>query len=211
MKWDDLLNIVRDKPLFSTAFLTVGRNSQAAVQLQLSRWTKAGKIIKLRRGLYMLSNPYRKIDPHSFLISNYMKPASYISLQSALSYYGMIPEHVPVITAVTTQRPEFIQTEMGVYMYKHIKNDLFSDFVYRKVVGDQSVFIATPEKCLIDLIYMTSDGDNLSFLSELRLQNTEILNFDVMRQIAEKSKSPKLLRAVNGVQRIIEHEDYVEL
>jgi len=159
----------------------------------------------------MLGRPYRKVDPHPFLISNRMKSASYVSLQSALSFYGMIPEYVPVITAVTTQRPETVQTEEGIYVYKHVQKKFFSDFVYRSVLDDQSVFIATPEKSLLDLLYLTPGGDEMHYLQELRLQHTEILDVDLLIKIAIENESPKLQRAVNRIQRIIESEDYREL
>lgn len=211
MKWEELLHIVGDEPVFSTTFLMAGSQSRAAIQLQLSRWTKTRKIIKLRRGLYILGNPYRKVNPHPFLISNRMKSASYISLQSALSFYGMIPEYVPTITAVTTQRPEIIQTEDGIYIYKHVQKNFFKDFVYQVVSGDQSVFIATPEKSLLDLLYLTPGSDEMHYLQELRLQHTEILDVDLLMKIAFAHESPKLQRAVNRIKRIIESEDYLEL
>jgi len=53
---------------------------------QLSRWTNAGRLIQLRRGVYTLAPPYQKIKPHLFLIANRLLPASYVSLQSALDY-----------------------------------------------------------------------------------------------------------------------------
>ena len=94
MKWIDLLNLIGGEPVFTSALLRSGSVSDAKLRPQLSRWVKAGKIIQLRRGVYLLASPYRKIDPHPFLIANYLRTGSYVSLQSTLAGYGMIPEHV---------------------------------------------------------------------------------------------------------------------
>jgi predicted transcriptional regulator of viral defense system len=66
------------------------------VRRQISRWVKVGRLHQLRRGLYALAPPYQKIVPHPFLVANRLVQGSYVSLQSALAHYGMIPEYVPV-------------------------------------------------------------------------------------------------------------------
>ena len=60
-----------------------------------------------------------------------MKRASYVSLQSALAYYGLIPEYVPYVTSVTTGRPETISSSIGNYIFKHIKTAWFHS--YKKI------------------------------------------------------------------------------
>jgi predicted transcriptional regulator of viral defense system len=125
MKWKNFLNLVSDEPVFTSSILQVGRVSPERIQQLLVRWVKAGRIIQLRRGVYTLAEPYRKVSPHPFLIANRLKKASYVSLQSALAHYGMIPEHVPVVTSITTGRPEHLQTDMGGFIYRHIKKNHF--------------------------------------------------------------------------------------
>ncbi len=92
---------------------------------QLSRWRNAEKICQLRRGLYCLASPFQKVNPHPFLVTNRLVQASYVSLQSALSYYGMIPEHVPVTTSVTTNRPGSWETALGIFDFRHVQVDFF--------------------------------------------------------------------------------------
>ena len=104
MVFDGLLQLVGDLPCFSARFLAAGENL-AQVRLQLARWVHSGRIIKLHKGFYTLAAPYRKIQPDPFHISNALKSPSYVSLQSALSWHGLIPEFVPAVTAVTTARP----------------------------------------------------------------------------------------------------------
>jgi len=81
-----LLELVGDEPVFDSAVLLAGPVNPADLRRQLSRWTKAGRLIQLRRGVYTFAPPYQKIKPHPFLVANRLLPASYVSLQSALDY-----------------------------------------------------------------------------------------------------------------------------
>jgi len=125
MEFNDLLSIVSDLPTFETGLLLSGGVSPMAVRKQISRWTKAGKLYQLRRGLYSLAPPYQKVQPHPFLVANQIETGSYVSLQSALAFFGMIPEHVPVTTSVTTAARQGIQTPIGQFDYRHIQVDGF--------------------------------------------------------------------------------------
>jgi predicted transcriptional regulator of viral defense system len=195
MKWEELLQIVGGEPVFYSSVLAAGGVNLTDLGRQLSRWVKAGNLVQLRRGLYALSERYQKIPPHPFLVANRLKRASYVSLQSALGYHGLIPEYVPTITSVTTGRPEKLTNALGAYIFKHIKKILF--FGYRFVdLGDrQSAFIAVPEKALLDLLYLTPDSDSVDYLRELRLQNIEGLNTEHLIELAARTGSKKLLRA----------------
>jgi len=206
MKWEELLKQVADEPVFRAGFLAGRGESLPALRLQLSRWVKAGKLIQFAKGLYALAEPYRKRAAHPFLLANAMKKASYVSLQSALAYFGMIPEHVPTVTSVTTQRPARVETPMGRFLFRHIKKDWFSGYRQVDLGAGQKAFIATPEKALLDLVYLTPAADNYEFLVELRLQNLAALNRDVLIRLARTSKSPKLQRAARLLERLIEEE-----
>ena len=102
MEFTELVEIIGDEPVFDTGLLIAGDSTPRDIQRQLSRWTKTGKIYQLRRGLYCLAPPFQKVKPHPFLVANRLLPASYVSLQSALAYYGLIPEYAPLTTSVTT-------------------------------------------------------------------------------------------------------------
>ncbi len=101
MRWQQLQNIVQDQPLFETSLLLTGDVTRHQAQRQLSDWTKAKKLVQLRRGLYSFPNQ----NPHPFILANKLVLGSYVSLQMALANYHLIPEHVAVVTSVTTQRP----------------------------------------------------------------------------------------------------------
>jgi predicted transcriptional regulator of viral defense system len=206
MKLEELLNQVADEPVFRTGFLAGRGESLPALRLQLSRWVKAGKLIQLTKGLYTLAGPYRKRAAHPFVLANAMKKASYVSLQSALAHFGMIPEHVPTVTSVTTQRPARAQTPLGCFLFRHIKKSWFSGYTQMDFGSGQKAFVATPEKALLDLMYLTPGADNYEFLAELRLQNLAALDRDVLVKLVRTSKSQKLQRAAKLLERLIEEE-----
>ena len=211
MKWENLLKLVGDEPLFTSSLLRVGDVSRAKIELQLARWVKAGKVTQLRRGLYVLATPYRKTHPHPFLIANCLKGASYVSLQSALAHHGMIPEHVPVVTSVTAGRPEKLSTPFGRFFFRHMTTALFGGFQQIEVAATQSAFVALPEKALLDLVYFNPGGDKQSFLKELRLQNLDVLDQNTLREMAERTGKPKLCRAAKNFRRIAAAEEYENL
>jgi hypothetical protein len=67
MEFEQLLEIVGNEPVFETSLLLAGDVDPADVRRQLSRWTKAGRLYQLRRGLYALAPPFQKVKPHPFL------------------------------------------------------------------------------------------------------------------------------------------------
>jgi len=212
MEFNSLLKLIGDEPIFESSILLAGNVDPKLVRIQLSRWVKAGKIYQLRRGLYLIAPPYQRRQPHPFLVANHLQKASYVSLQSALSFYGLIPEVVNITTSVSTGRPERLDTPLGTFEFRHIKTELL--FGYRMTeLGEQSALIATPEKALLDLIYLQPGGGSLAYLKELRLQNTEKLDKDLLRRQSEKFNTPKLQNAVKGILQLIsgESEEFEDL
>lgn len=206
MGFEDLLPIVNDLPLFETGLILSGDTDPLVVRKQLSRWTASGKLFQLRRGLYSLAPPYQKVIPHPFLIANQLKAGSYVSLQSALAFYNMIPEHVPVTTSVTTGRPSMYQTALGQFDFRHIQVDWFLGYRHVNLGNDQAAFVASAEKALLDLVYLQPGGDAEVYLRSLRLQALGHINLEQLRQLAGTAGKPKLLRAVRIIERLIEEE-----
>ncbi len=212
MEFDSLLKLVGDDPIFESAILLAGNVDPKLIRVQLSRWVKAGKIFQLRRGLYSIAPPYQKKQPHPFLIANHLQKASYVSLQSALSFYGLIPEVVNITISVSTGRPERLETPLGIYEFRHIRTELL--FGYRMAeLGEENALIATPEKALLDLIYLQPGSNSMAYLKELRLQNTEKLDKDLLRTQSEKFNTPKLQNAVKGILQLMsgESEEFEDL
>jgi len=213
MDFKRLLEIVRDEPVFETGLLLAGPVNPADIRRQLSRWTKSGRILQLRRGLYALAPPYQKVAPEPFLVANQLVRASYVSCQSALSYYHLIPEYVPVVTSVTTLRPGRWDTPLGRFFYQHIKTDWLRGYRLLPLGGNQQAFVATPEKALLDLVYLWPGGDSPAYLGELRLQSLDTLNLEELRRLADLAESPKLRRAAAIIADLArsEAEEYTVL
>jgi hypothetical protein len=91
----------------------------------------------------------------------------------------------------------------GVFIYKHIKKSFFFGYRLVELGNGQSAFLSTPEKALLDLLYLTPGSDSLNYLQELRLQNTDILNQDLLLEYAGQAESRKLIRAARKLVRLI--------
>jgi len=202
MKFERLQQIVGNEPVFETGLLLAGDVDPASVRRQLSRLVASGRLLQLRRGLYALAPPYQKSKPHPFLAANHIMRPSYVSLQSALAHYGLIPEHVPVVTSVTTSRPGRWSTPLGEFDYRHVKTGLFFGYRLEEVGGGQQALIAVPEKALLDLVYLQPGSDQPAYLRELRLQNLDSLDLGSLEELAETSGSPKLRRAVKRIREM---------
>jgi predicted transcriptional regulator of viral defense system len=203
MKWESLLVLVGSEPVFSSSLLLSGRVSAAQVRLQLSRWVKAGRLLQLRRGLYALSPVWRKVEPHLFLVANRLQHGSYVSLQSALAYHNAIPEYVPVVTSVGPGRPETRHNALGTFQFNHLAGGLLFGYAQTKVAPRQFAFVASPEKALLDLVHLTPGANSPDYLRELRLQNTDAMDMQVLRGLAERSGKPKLARAARILGSLI--------
>ena len=116
------------------ALLLAGNADRRDVQKQLSRWTQAGRLYQLRRGLYALAPPFQKVKPHPFLVANRLVHGSYVSCLSALAYYDLIPEEVPV----THQRDHCAGRRAGTHPwedieFRHIQSALLHGYISLEV------------------------------------------------------------------------------
>jgi hypothetical protein len=206
MKFDDLVTSASKQPLFETGLLLAGAVDPTDVRRQLSRWTRSGRVIQLRRGLYTLAAPYQQTTPHPFLVANSMLPGSYVSLQSALAYYGLIPEYVAQTLSVSTLRPSRWSNQLGEFRFQHLAPHFFFGYQQVTIAPGQEAFVALPEKALLDLVHLTPDGDDPLYLAGLRLQNLENLDPERLQMLAGRAGKPKWLRAANQMLTLIEGE-----
>ncbi|NJM39515.1 MAG: hypothetical protein HC853_01445 [Anaerolineae bacterium] len=135
-----------------------------------------------------------------------MVRASYISGESALAFHGLIPDYVPVITSVTTQRPAQWTNEFGDFLFQHIKVELFFGYAPVDFEGKQQAFLATPEKALIDLIYLRAGADSIDFLAGLRLQHLDRVDFSRLDEYVARTGSAKLARAAKHIRTLAKDE-----
>lgn len=203
MKLEEFIKITGELPVIEVELLLAGMPNSDSLKVQISRWEKAGKLIQLRRGVYLLADAYRKIEVYEPYIASILKKPSYLSLEKALEYHGLIPEAVKVYTSVTTKRATKFSSPVGVFSYRHIKKSLF--WGYKSVtMRRQTAFIATPEKALLDLIYLNGIKISNQYLEGLRLQNLEQINLDTVLEYAKKFKKPGMLRVAKVIKEYIQ-------
>lgn len=117
----------------------------------INRSLKKGLLVKLRNGLYTLAGT----DVPKFLIANKLYLPSYISFETALSYYGMIPEVIYTIFSATTKASREFETGGNYFTFHKIKKEAFFGYVPKKI-DKVVVLIAEPEKALLDYLYFVS-------------------------------------------------------
>lgn len=123
---------------------------------KISELLKSGELQSIRRGLYI---PGPEVDlpiPDPFLIANHLRGPSYISLESALSYWGMIPERVYEVSSVTLKTSQIYTTPIGRFSFRHLAAPYYSFGIRSIVLGPQQVaLVASPEKAVCDKIVLT--------------------------------------------------------
>jgi hypothetical protein len=113
--------------------------------------------LTLKRGLYLLSGDVSAQYTEPFLVANHLRGPSYISLESALAYWSMIPERVYEVSSVTLKGTKNYTTPIGRFSYYHLSTPYFSFGVKRVQLSmNQYVLIASPEKAICDKIILTS-------------------------------------------------------
>jgi predicted transcriptional regulator of viral defense system len=202
MKWENFVEKYGDLPVINTENLLVGKGEDDSVRVQISRWLKAGRLIQLRRGIYVFADQYQRDKIFEPFIAWTLKNPSYVSLEKALEYYDIIPEAVPVYSSVTTKRGGKFTSQLGVFSYRHVKTELF--WGYKSIISNkQTGFMAHPEKALLDLIYLKHIKPSLGYFKELRLQNTKKLDMDKLYEYAQRFKKPKMELSADLLERYI--------
>ena len=170
MKFLDLKNELRDFPIFSLR--DIKNIDPAFHRRRLNEWQDKGYIKKIIRGYYLFTDI--DIDEEVlFKISNQIYYPSYVSLESALSYYNLIPESVYEITSISTRKTYNFKTSFGEFRFHSITPQLF--FGYSLIKNkNYYVKIASIEKSLLDYFYLHPDLETIQDFGSLRI-NREIL------------------------------------
>ena len=147
----------------------------------LSRWTEKGLLVKLRNGYYTFHEYLNEPGAQYYTANRIYKP-SYVSLHSALAFYGIIPEAVVQITSVTALKTEYFKNNFGEFSYKSVSPNLMFGYEKKKFGRRMTYLFATPEKALLDLLYLYPFYDNADEMRELRLDE------DVMHDIIAKER-----------------------
>lgn len=134
----------------------------------LTRWCRKGLLVKLRNEWYAFSE-CKQVPDFERYIANRIYAPSYISLHSALSFYGMIPEEVLGLTSVTTLKTAKFENAFGTFSYQNVKESLFFGYEPKTMLNGRTILFATPEKALLDLLYLNPFYKTEEDMEQLRL------------------------------------------
>lgn len=180
---------------------------------KINELVQGGFLISLRRGLYV---PGPELDlplPHSFVIANHLRGPSYVSLESALSHWNMIPERVYEINSITLKTSHVYDTPIGRFTYRHVAAPYYSFGLQRVGFGvNQFALMASPEKAICDKIIATagivlrSRTQTLDFLlDDLRMDEETLAGLDlntISSWIADAPKASSLQMLINILQEL---------
>lgn len=185
----------------------LGKTSAARYSL-VTRAIKVGDLVRVRRGLYLIGSKIKRSVPDEFELSLLVYGPSFISLESALSYHGWIPESVYAITSVSTKRAREFKTPVGLFNYKHVPAEGFYVGVERITTNDESIFVASPWRALADLIYVRRKSweSIIDIEEDLRIDNETILGSDrkSLKLLAEKYSSRRVRESLKMFLKEIE-------
>lgn len=197
----------QDIPIIdSHSVVRLSNQDPQVVRNQLNRWTQAGYLTPLCKGMYVFSEAERTNTLDEFYLANKMYEPSYISLETALSFYGIIPERATVITSISTLKTNSFHNPIGHFEYRHVKPACFRGFKNFKRVG-HLYLMAEPEKAVIDFLYLNLSrfDKNISkqLIESYRFQEMENLNTDRMIEMAALFSSKKLMRVTKECTKLI--------
>lgn len=172
-----------------------------------------GILTPLKSGYYVYNPLHNNTLISKEIVANILLGPSYVSLDFALWFYGLIPESVYEITSITTKRTKSFETPFGVFSYRQIKKELFNIGLEIQTSKSGNFIIAVKEKALCDKVYFTKDTDlrsqkaMIEFLEDdLRIDMDELASCDmtVFEEYAKISKSKKievLTKVIRGLQK----------
>ncbi len=171
-------------PYFETKELrlVLGADFSTTTLVNLKNWVNKGYLVMLRRGLYIIAEATKKFD--SMVYATKIYSPSYVSMEMALSFYGIIPEAVFTITSITTRKTKKFKTSLGNFSYQKIKTEAFGGFEAKKQ-EEISFNLALPEKAVVDFLYLNRnvlDGTleqfrGYRFNEDFKFDAKKLLNF----------------------------------
>jgi predicted transcriptional regulator of viral defense system len=156
MSFQEAIQIYAEQPINKQLLLDMLKEYKRPHD-KIDELVKQQMLVQVKRGLYVAGPRLSIVSPEPFLIANHLYGPSYVSLETALSHWGLIPERVYEISSVTTNNSKTYKTAIGRFSYKHMPLPYYS-FGIKQVTltKKQTVLMASQEKALCDKIISTS-------------------------------------------------------
>lgn len=198
MSFRDKVNYYAEEPLTRQVILPL-LSKYKRPNDKINELVKKGELTTLKNGLYIPGPKMNIPKPEPFLIANHLWGPSYVSLETALSYWGFIPERVHEISSITIKSAKTYKTDVGRFSYTHITLPYYSFGIKSiQLTPRQVVLIASPEKALCDKIIMTSGISLRSIrqtkeflIDDLRLDETKLQELNLNEMLTWLDDAPK--------------------
>jgi predicted transcriptional regulator of viral defense system len=185
--------------------------SAGARRLLVHRAVQHGEVHRLKRGLYCLAEDYRKSHPHPFVLAAALHSPSHISMESALSHHGLIPEAVFVVTSATSRRARSFETPLGHFSFVRVPAERPRANVKSVRVDEEGwAFVANPVRAIADLIYtrneVTWKTDGLAFLTQsMRIEEEDLhsIHMDDIDEVLGSIRSRRVRKYLTGLKKEI--------
>ncbi len=160
---------------------------------KISREEKAGNLIKIKRGLYATEQ-----TTNPMLVANYLFAPSYISFETALAYYGMIPERVHLIKSATymKNKTKLYENKFGRFEYRDVQKEVYAYGIDIVDIDGNRIQIASREKALLDMLASVSPRNNAKEVEELLFDDLRI-NEEIFDEL-DRNKLDDLARLYNS-------------
>jgi predicted transcriptional regulator of viral defense system len=173
----------------------------------VNRALKAGELLRVKRGLYVLANKYRDYALHPFALAQALTPGSYVSLETALAYHGWIPEAVYTTASILPGRKfkEYEHEELGYFTFHPLATNkgYFLELVERLKIDEQTMLVAEPIRALMDLVCLKKvKWQGISWLVEgLRidpdnLRKTTRADIRILKEVYKHKNVKEFLNAL---------------
>jgi predicted transcriptional regulator of viral defense system len=166
---------------------------------QLNYWHNQGYIQPLAGGYYILAD--RAMDEVAlFRVANKIYEPSYVSLESALAYYDVIPETVLGVTSVSSRKTKQYESAWGVFSYRSVKPQYMIGYQVIENSPGSKFKIACLEKALLDYLYLNSKIQSFADFEELRwnrIQLHDLLDHSILSKYVNIYAKRSLENRVN--------------
>jgi hypothetical protein len=183
---------------------------------RITRLLSGGEIVRIKKGLYCFGEAFRREPIIREHLANMIYGPSYVSLEYALSYHGLIPERVETVTSVTTRRSRNFNTPFGAFTYHMMAPSRYATGAIFEKIGEIPYLIASPDKALADKVWTdkrfsglrVSDYDAY-LCDDLRIDLDDLSRFDPnrLRAIATAYNSAKINNLIRYLSRQKENPD----
>lgn len=186
------------QPITKQVLLSILKNYKRPYD-KINELVKSEELMLLKRGVYIVGKNSKVDNPSPFLIANHLLGPSYVSLESSLSYWGLIPEAVYETTSVTTHKSKIFDTKAGRFSYTNVRLPYYSFGIKKVTIAkEQVIMCGSAEKALCDkitttkgLLFRSKIDVSQYLLEDLRIDISNLKNLEIKEMETWLEDAPK--------------------